>query len=297
MVGDKMEGRYDVAIIGTGPAGLEAAINCKIRNKSVIIFGSNNLSVKLSKAPKIDNYLGFHGISGSELKEKFLNHIHSMDIDITEERINAVYAMGDYYALMVNEKIYEAKTLILATGIEYAKPIKGEEELLGRGVGYCATCDAPLYKGKDVIIIAQSEKSEEEANYVKEICNKLYYVPLYNGNYNLNREIRIVKGNPQEIKELGEKREVILTKESVLADGVFILRETISPKQLVAGLEVEDGHIKVNRDMSTNLQGCFAAGDCVGRPYQYIKAAGEGLVAALSAVSYIDNLGSSNKTN
>ncbi|MPN40294.1 hypothetical protein SDC9_187830 [bioreactor metagenome] len=82
----------------------------------------------------------------------------------------------------------------------------------------------------------------------------------------------------------------MLSSETLSADGVFILRDTISPKQLVAGLETEDGHIKVNRDMSTNLKGCYAAGDCTGRPYQYIKAAGEGLVAALSAVSYIDNL-------
>lgn len=286
-----MSNRYDVAIIGTGPAGLEAAITCKIRNKNVILFGSNELSTKLSRAPKIDNYLGFHGISGKDLKKMFLSHIHRMDISITEERINAVYAMGDYYALMVNEKIYEAKALILATGIEYAKAYKGEEELLGRGVGYCATCDAPLYKGKDVVIIAQSESAEEEANYVKEICENLYYIPLYNGEYKLNEQIKIVKGNPKEIKEQGDKREVVLSKENLVADGVFILRETISPKQLVAGLEVEEGHIKVNRDMSTNLKGCFAAGDCVGKPYQYIKAAGEGVVAALSAVSYIDNLG------
>lgn len=285
-----MSERYDVAIIGTGPAGLEAAINCKIRNKSVILFGSKNLSVKLSRAPKIDNYLGFHGVSGTELKERFLDHLSKMEIDITEERVNNVYAMGDYYALMVNEKIYEAKTLILATGIEYSKPYRGEEELLGRGVGYCATCDAPLYRGKDVIIIAQSEKAEEEANYVKELCNKLYYVPLYKGNYKLNSEIKVIKDVPREIIDKDDKKEVILSKESIVADGVFILRETISPKQLVAGLEMEEGHIKVNRDMSTNLNGCFAAGDCVGRPYQYIKAAGEGLVAALGAVSYIDNL-------
>lgn len=285
-----MSERYDVAIIGTGPAGLEAAINCKIRNKSVILFGSKNLSVKLSRAPKIDNYLGFHGVSGTELKERFLDHLSKMEIDITEQRVNNVYAMGDYYALMVNEKIYEAKTLILATGIEYSKPYRGEEELLGRGVGYCATCDAPLYRGKDVIIIAQSEKAEEEANYVKELCSKLYYVPLYKGNYKLNSEIKVIKDVPREIIDKDDKKEVILSKESIVADGVFILRETISPKQLVAGLEMEEGHIKVNRDMSTNLNGCFAAGDCIGRPYQYIKAAGEGLVAALGAVSYIDNL-------
>jgi len=122
------------------------------------------------------------------------------------------------------------------------------------------------------------------------LCNKLYYVPLYKGNYKLNSEIKVIKDVPREIIDRDDKKEVILSKESIVADGVFILRETISPKQLVAGLEMEEGHIKVNRDMSTNLNGCFAAGDCVGRPYQYIKAAGEGLVAALGAVSYIDNL-------
>ena len=282
--------RYDIAIIGSGPAGLSAAINAKIRNKNIIVFGSNELSSKVTKAPKVNNYLGLHDINGEGLKNSFKEHIDKMDIKISEERVNNIYAMGDYFSVMVNDKMYEATSVILATGVEYTKPIKGEEEFLGKGVGYCATCDAPLYKGKDVIIIAQSEKSEEEANFVKEICDKLYYIPLYKGKYNLNSEIEIIQDVPKEILENGNKKEVILSKSSLIVDGVFILRETISPKQLVAGLEIEDGHIKVKSDMSTNLSGCFAAGDCVGKPYQYIKAAGQGLVAALSAVSYIDNL-------
>ena len=113
-----MSERYDVAIVGSGPAGLSAAINCKIRNKNIILFGNENLSNKVSKAPKINNYLGLPGIKGEELKEAFKKHIDSMDISITPERINAIYAMGDYFALMVNEKMYEAKSVILATGME-----------------------------------------------------------------------------------------------------------------------------------------------------------------------------------
>ncbi len=108
--------RYDIAIIGSGPAGLEAAINAKIRNKDIIVFGNRELSSKLVKAPKINNYLGFYDISGNELKDKFIDHINKMGIEITFERINNVYAMGEYFALMVNEKMYEAKTVILATG-------------------------------------------------------------------------------------------------------------------------------------------------------------------------------------
>ena len=142
--------RYDIAIIGSGPAGLSAAVNAKIRNNNFIIFGNKNLSTKIEKAPSIDNYLGLYGISGMDLKQHFVDHINSMDIEIDERKITNVYAMGDYFALMSGDDMYEATTVILATGVEYGKPIKGEEEFLGKGVGYCATCDAPLYKDKKV---------------------------------------------------------------------------------------------------------------------------------------------------
>ena len=137
-----MSNRYDIAIVGTGPAGLSAAINAKIRNKNIILFGTRNLSNKVMKAPKINNYLGLPKVTGEELKDTFLNHIDDMNIEITEERINNIYAMGTYFNLMANDKIYEASTVILATGVEFTAPLKGELEYLGRGVGYCATCDA-----------------------------------------------------------------------------------------------------------------------------------------------------------
>jgi thioredoxin reductase (NADPH) len=284
-----MSERYDIAIIGTGPAGLEAAINAKIRNKNIILFGNKELSSKISKAPKVNNFLGFYNITGKELKNNFESHIKSMGISIIAERINNVYAMGDYFALMVNDKIYEAKTIILATGIEYTNPLKGEEKLLGKGVGYCATCDAPLYKGKTVVIVGYNKESEEETNYVSELAGKTYYIPMYKGEYNLNENIEIVKHKPVEI--VGEDRvsKLILDQGEIVTDGIFMLRDSLSPDQLVPGLHIEDGHIKVDRSMKTNIEGCYAAGDCVGKPYQYIKAAGEGLVAANSAVSYLDN--------
>ena len=285
-----MSTRYDIAIIGSGPAGLSAAINAKIRNKNIILFGNKDLSTKLTKAPKVNNYLGFYEVSGEALKERFQEHLKAMDIKITEERINNVYAMGSYYALIANEKIYEAKTVILATGMEYTKPLKGELELLGKGVGYCATCDAPLYRGKIVTIIGYNKEAEHEANYVSELARKLYYVPMYNSPMNLREGIEIVQDSPVEIKGEDTVNELLLKNSTIATDGVFVLKDSISPGQLVPGLQIEGEHIKVDRNMQTNLQGCFAAGDCVGKPYQYIKAAGEGLIAALSAVSYLDSM-------
>ncbi|WP_291649086.1 NAD(P)/FAD-dependent oxidoreductase [Clostridium sp.] len=285
-----MSERYDIAIVGSGPAGLSAALNAKIRNKKFIIFGNKNLTNKLVRAPKINNYLGFYGITGEGVKERFQEHIQAMDIEITEERINSIYAMGEYFALMANDKTFEARAVILATGIEYTRPIKGEEEYLGKGVGYCATCDAPLYKGKVVTIIGHNKEAEEEANYVSELAGEVYYVPMYKGNYKLRDNIKLIEDKPQEIVGELKVTKLILNKSEIETDAVFLLKDSISPGQLVPGLKIEENHIFVDRLMKTNIPGCFAAGDCVGKPYQYIKSAGEGNIAALSAVQYLDKI-------
>ncbi|MGL5648165.1 MAG: NAD(P)/FAD-dependent oxidoreductase [Clostridium sp.] len=280
--------RYDIAIIGSGPAGLSAALNARIRNKSFIIFGSKEISTKLALAPAINNYLGFSSIKGKDLLKNFQNHIKEMEIEIVEERVNNVYSMGDYFTLMVNQKMYEAKTVILATGIEYTRPLLGEEEFLGKGVGYCATCDAPLYRGKEVTIIAYSKEGEEEANFVAEIASNVNYIPMYRGEMKLDSNINLVNEKPKEIVGESKVSKVILKSgEEIETDGVFLLKNAVPPTQLVPGLEIEDGHIKVDRLMRTNIKGCYAAGDCIGKPYQYIKSAGEGNIAALSAVTYL----------
>lgn len=285
-----MSERYDIAIVGSGPAGLSAALNAKIRKKSFIIFGNDDLSGKLVKAHEINNYLGFYGMSGKAIKEEFEKHIKAMDINITNERVNNIYAMGSYYALMVNDKMYEATSVILATGIQYGKLLPGEERLLGKGVGYCATCDAPLYKDKIVTIIADSKSEEEEANFISTIASKVYYIPTYKDEVEVDSAIEVVKDTPVEISGEDKVEKLVLKNREIETDGLFILRDSISPGQLVPGLKITDNHVEVDRLMKTNLNGCFAAGDIVGKPYQYIKSAGEGNIAALSAVSYVDAL-------
>ena len=286
-----MENRYDVAIIGTGPAGLSAAITLKIRNKNIILFGSKDLSSKVAKAHEIQNYLGFPAISGEALAKKFASHIESMGIEITQEQITTVYSMGDYYSLLSkNNQMYDVSAVILATGVNFGKPYPGEKEFLGIGVSYCATCDAPLYRGKTVAIIGASPKEEAEADFMSEIAGKVYYIPLYKEKVNVKEAITVVEDVPTAIEGEMKAEKLILKNQELTVDGIFILRESVLPEQLVPGLEMDGNHIAVNRRMETNLAGCFACGDIVGMPYQYIKSAGEGNVAALSAVGYLDSL-------
>lgn len=283
---------YDAAIIGTGPAGISAAITLTIRNKKVILFGSKTLSNKLEKAHLIQNYPGFPSVSGEELQKNFQAHLTSLGIQITEDNITSCFSMGDTFSLLSkSNKEYEAKTIIIASGVNFGKPYEGEEEFLGRGVSYCATCDAPLFKGKSCVIIGQTTAEEKEAEFMAEICSKVTYIPLYKEETCFSEKsagkITVIYDVPLKIEGNKKAERLILKNQTLEADGFFILRESVSPKQLLSDLELDGNHIKVNRQMETSIAGCFACGDITGTPYQYIKAAGEGNVAALSAVKFL----------
>ena len=280
--------RYDIAIIGTGPGGLEAAITAKLRNKDIILFGNKDLSPKITRAVDIKNYLGLPDTTGEGLAKAFKEHLAKMDIEINETRIDSVYAMGDYFALQSAKEMFEAKAVIISTGVVAGRPFPGEDENLGRGVSYCATCDAALYKGKEAIVIGYSKREEEEVIFLAERADKVIYIALYKDVSTLSDNIEVVTGNvPKEIVKDGDRMALITNKGEYKADGIFILRDAVSADKLVPGLLMKDGHIVVERDMGTNIEGVFACGDVTGKPYQYIKAAGEGNVAALSAVSYL----------
>ncbi len=279
--------RYDCAIIGTGPAGISAVLTLKSMNKTFIWFGSANLSQKIRKAEMISNYPGLSCISGEEMTRAFLDQIQQMEIELTEKTVTSVLHMGDYYGLLCDQEMFEAKTVILATGVESVKPILGELELLGAGVSYCATCDGMLYRGKKIAVVSTSAEYEHEVTYLANLAEKVYFIPLYRDVTLEGRNIEILRKMPREV--LGNARVEMLRFDDMEMplDGVFFLKAAISPSALVMGLETENGHVVVDRQCATNLPGCFAAGDCTGRPYQYVKAAGEGNVAAHSVVRYL----------
>ena len=283
--------RVDIAIIGTGPAGLSAALTAKARNKSILVFGSRRLSDKVSKAHEVHNYLGLPAVTGEQMRDAFLSHIDSQGIVITEEKVTMAFSMGDYFSIQTSANaMYEASALIVAGGVVSAKPYPGEEEFLGRGVSYCATCDAALYRGKKAAVVAFSAEEEAEANLLSEFADEVLYFPMYQGEVHVREGIRVIDERPEQILG-GMKADTLKTKEgSHTVDGIFILRESIAPGQLIPGLEMDGNHIRTGRDLSTSIPGCFAAGDITGQPYQYIKSAGEGNVAALSAAKYLDGL-------
>lgn len=280
--------RYDMAIIGTGPAGLEAAITAKVRNKNILLLGSKDLSTKIEKAHTIKNYLGLPGVAGEKMQQAFQSHLEQMNVQITEDRVNAAYAMGSYFAIQGHRDMYEADSVILACGMSASKPYPGELDNLGRGVSYCATCDGALYKGKSAVVIGYSKEEEKEAEFLAEIADKVCYLPMYQEQTSMSNKIEVLHGQkPLAIERNNQRIQLKLEGDSIEADGIFILREDVAPAQLVPGLAIEKNQVIVDRSLRTNIDGLFACGDITGAPYQYIKAAGEGNVAALSAVNYL----------
>lgn len=279
---------YDCIIIGTGPAGLSAALNLKTYKKSFVWFGSKNLSDKVQKAEKITNYPGFPELTGQELFAHFEEHIQSAELEITEKTVTNVMAAGNYYMVLADNEVYEAKTLILAMGVMTAKLLKGEDELLGRGVSYCATCDGMFYKDKEIAVLCNDPKYEHEVEYLADLAEKVTYFPLFSDSQVKKENVTISKDFPVEVNGIDRVTGLTLKSGEILkVDGIFCLRNAIAPSKLIPGLEIENGHIVVDRAQKTNLPGCFAAGDCTGRPYQYTKAVGEGNVAAHSCISYL----------
>ena len=139
--------------------GISAAITAKVRNKNILLFGSRKSSEKVYRATQIQNYPGLPQISGEELAEQYQKQLDQLGIAVTEERVSAVYAMGSYFVIQASGKMYEASSVILAAGVVQGKTFPGEKELLGRGVSYCATCDAMLYGGKTAAVIGYAERS------------------------------------------------------------------------------------------------------------------------------------------
>lgn len=281
---------FDVAIIGSGPAGISSAINCKIRNKSIVLFGQNELSHKVEISEKINNYPGLPNISGKELNAKMREHLDSMGIEITEERITGIYNMKGKFTLLANRKMFEARSVILCLGAETIKPLPNERELLGRGVSYCATCDGMLYKDKKIAVFCDNADGEEEVEYLSDLASEVYYSHKFTSKIDkanvthLESRITAVIGD-------GKVSGIELADGSNLdVDGVFFIKQAVSADVLLNKLEVQNGSIVVDKNMKTSIDGCFAAGDCTGTPYQIAKAVGEGNIAAHSAVKYLSEL-------
>jgi thioredoxin reductase (NADPH) len=278
---------YDIAILGAGPAGLSAAINARVRNKSVAVIGGDYRENPLYRSSCVPNYPGLPDVSGRDLLERLHGQAEKLGAEFIQKRLISAMQMGDIWYLSAEDEVVEARVLILAGGVARSDKFAGEEAFLGRGVSYCATCDGMLYRQKHVVVYGETETSELEANYLKEIGCIVIYLSRRPAHGRLVDTIPFIRIKSLEIGGEGKVDHVRVDGERVLCEGVFVLRAAVAPIDLLPTLAVENGHIRVDEQMRTNLPGVFAAGDCVGKPYQLAKAVGQGQVAALAAVDVL----------
>lgn len=263
---------YDVIVVGGGPAGISAGLTLRRRNRTVAIVTGPLADIPLYKSHCVDNYPGMPDISGKDMLESMAVQAEKAGITMLHGRATSILPMGDSFGVGVGQEFYQSLVLILATGITSGKTFPGEEELLGRGVSYCVTCDGMLYRGRKVCVVGFTAEAEEEAQLLRDMgCQ----VELF------------TKRGRYTVEGTDKVERLIVGEESHPCDAVFILRPAIKADTLLEGLETDGAHILVDRNMHTNIPGVFAAGDCTGQPYQIPKAVGEGNVAALSADRYL----------
>ena len=278
---------YDAAIVGAGPAGLSEALTLKAHNKRIVWFGTNELSDKVEKSEQIANYAGFEPISGKEMNDKFRKQMDTAGLVLTDKTVTQISKSKNGFTVLADNEIYKAKTVLLTIGSVPAKGIVNEQDLLGRGVSYCATCDGFLYKGKTIAVFCGAKRYEHEVEYLAEIADKLYLYTTYETQINLPN-VEILKKPMKAVVGENKVQGIELTDGTeIKIDGVFFLRSSVAPATVLKNLEMNGAHIVINRSCETNIEGCFAAGDCTGRPYQIAKAVGEGNIAAHSIVEYL----------
>ncbi len=269
-----MDNKFDILIIGAGPAGVSAALTACNRGKKTGVIANPPESSKLYLAESVTNYPGISG-SGRDIINAMSRQLEESGAEIIRGRALSVVPLGKTVGVAVGREFYEAGAVIVASGISRRPICPGETELLGRGVSYCATCDGMLYRGRTVAVIGDGEEAERDVRFLRDIgCEVLCFT---------GKEKLDIRG--------GMKADTLVADGAEYkVDCVFILKDTLTAESLVSGIEAERGIIKTGRGGQTNIKGVYAAGDCTGAPYQIAKAVGEGNIAALSACEYINTI-------
>jgi len=283
---------YDIVIVGKGPAGLSCAITARMRGLNALLVSPPHNVSWLARTEEIDNYPGLPKVSGAKLLETFAAQALELGVETRDGLVRQILPADEGFMLLVESDVVDAKTVVLAMGAARPQLLNGEEELLGMGVSYCATCDGMLYRGKKLAVLSASDEGAEETLFLEKLAGSIDYYPLK------KHEAAMLPAAVNRTGEtpLGLERTAdgicVKTKTSARCyDGVFIFRTAVSLGMLLPDLAVDGSFIPVDRGMRTNVPGVYAAGDCTGKPLQVAKAVGEGNVAAISAAEYIASKG------
>lgn len=279
---------YDVLIIGSGPAGLSAAIYAKRANLSVLVVGKDGGA--LEKAEKIDNYFGLEeNLSGPELLEIGIKQATALGAEVIKAEVLGAEWTGNY-AIDTTVGRFEGKALIFAMGNSRKKPnVKGIEDFEGRGVSYCAVCDAFFFRGKDVAVLGSGNYAFHEAEYLKNVAGRVTLLTNGENNGEIS-SFEVIDTKISHLEGADRIESVVFEDGNKLSiDGLFVAQGFAGASELAnkLGVMCENGNIIADQNGYTNLPGCFAAGDCIGGILQVSTAVGEGAKAALSAIKYI----------
>ena len=301
---------YDLIIIGGGCAGYPAAVYASRFNLKTLVIAKEQGGL-ITTTHLVENYPGFISLSGSELAQKLEDQVKANNVPIENDIVSQIEEKQEsnkkhfIVKTAINQKEYKAKAVILATGTKHKHlNAPGEEQFQSKGVSYCATCDGPFFRGRDVAIVGGSDSAAKEAMVLSQTCNKVYMFvrsKLRAEPINIDRiknidNIEIIEG--VQVKEIcGENKvtHVILDNEQKIElSGVFIAIGMLPQNELAKQLNVElnqKGEIVIDRLSRTNISGVFAAGDVTNSEWkQGIIGSAEGSVAAYSAFEYIQNL-------
>ena len=289
----KKENFYDVVVIGGGPAGLTAALYLARACYRVLVIEKEKFGGQITITDEVVNYPGVEKTSGKELTETMRRQAENFGAEfllgeVSELKKAEITPGADIWETITDKGRYQSFGVLLATG---AHPrmigFPGEAEFRGHGVAYCATCDGMLYKDKKIAVFCDNADGEEEVEYLSDLASEVYY------SHKLTSKID--KANVTHLKSritavIGDSKVSgieLADGTNLDVDGVFFIKQAVSADVLLNKLEVQNGSIVVDKNMKTSIDGCFAAGDCTGTPYQIAKAVGEGNIAAHSAVKYL----------
>lgn len=299
---------YDIIIIGSGPAGLSAAIYAQRACLDTIVIEKNGISGgQVLNTWEVDNYPGFPGVTGFELSRQFREHANKLGARVVQDEVVQVELSGNVKKVVCEEETYEARCVILASGAHHRTlEVPGEEELRGAGVSYCATCDGAFFRGRTVAVVGGGDAALEDAIFLARMCEKVYIVhrrdklrgakrlqerlqALENIEFVWNSETVAIEGNAQ-VEALRLRQTKTGEEKRLDVDGVFIAVGIAPESELYAGqLELdEQGYIRADESGQTSVLGVFAAGDVRTKALrQILTAASDGANCVASAERYL----------
>lgn len=286
---------YDTIIIGSGPAGITASLYIKRAGFNVLIISKEESALK--KAEKIENYYGFaEPISGKELEENGLKQAKRLGVEILKREIISIkYADNNYEVITANQSKHEkyiARTVVLATGANRNIPnIKGIKEYEGRGISYCAICDAAFFRNKDVAVLGNGDYAIGEIEELLPVAKSVTMLTdgrQYIENRSISEKLRVNNKKVREFRGTNKIEEIEFednTKEKI--NGIFIAQGTASSLDFAKkiGARIENNYIIVNDQMETTVPNVYACGDCTGGILQISKAVYEGTKAGLAIIN------------